>query len=426
MESISGNRTSRRSAEPQRVVVTGMGAVTPFGLSCAALAGGVRAGQSGIRPITVFDAAELPVAYAGEVPPFDPNDLLARPVSEIRDRGLKMAFASATEALRQSGLIDEEDRQRETPLGCILGSGLGPCEEAEYAYGCFFQQGWKAVRPTTVPKSMFNSFAGRLSIHFGLTGPSHVIALACASGASAIGQGFHLIRHGYQDAVLVGGVDSPLSPGMFVAWTNLRVLAKHEDPQRACRPFDRDRGGLVLSEAAAMLVLESEDHARRRGAVIFGEIVGFGTSSDASHITKPSLEGQMTAIRNCLEDGGLVPADIDYINAHGTGTKANDQTEAEAIQAVFGSRGEGLPISSTKSMLGHAMGASSAIEAIICLQTLSDGLIPPTINCDHPDPDDLGLDFVPGTARSQSVHMALSNSFGFGGGNCVLALRSLS
>jgi 3-oxoacyl-(acyl-carrier-protein) synthase len=224
----------------------------------------------------------------------------------------------------------------------------------------------------------------------------------------------------------VGGVDSPRAHGMFVAWTNLRVLARHDDPERASRPFDRDRSGLVLSEAAGMLVLEAAAHARGRDALILGEIAAFGASSDASHITKPSLTGQITAVRNCLEDGGIDPADIDYINAHGTATKANDQTEAEAIQAVFGSRGDRLPVSSSKSMLGHAMGASSALEAIACLQTIHAGTVVPTINCEHPDPDDLGLDFVPMTGRSHPVRTALSNSFGFGGGNCVLALRKTS
>lgn len=409
-------------AELRNVVVTGMGVVSPFGRGCRKLEEGLQKGHSGIREITAFDTEGLPVRHAGEAPDIDPDSELKQTTPESRDRALKMAFLASAEALRQADLVDETDRQQAVPVGCLVGSGLGPIDEVQHGYGCFFQQGWNAVRPTTVPRSMFNSLSSQLSIHFGLTGMNHTVASACASGASAIGQAYHLIRHGYADAVLAGGVDSPLSKGIFCAWINLRVLARHEDPQRASRPFDRDRRGLVLSESAAMLVLEAEDHARQRGAAILGRIAGFGFSSDATHLTRPSLEGQVQAMEMCLRDGNLQPDEVDYVNAHGTATRANDETEAHAIVKVFGSRGSGLPISSTKSMMGHALGASSALEAVVCLQSIAKSVLFPTINCDDPEYAELGLDFVPHEARSHKINIALSNSFGFGGGNFVLAL----
>jgi 3-oxoacyl-[acyl-carrier-protein] synthase II len=266
---------------------------------------------------------------------------------------------------------------------------------------------------------MFNSLSSNVSIHFGTTGTNLVIASACSSGTSAIGLGTMLIRHGYADVVLAGAADSPLTPTMFTCWTRLRVLAQNPQPQKASRPFDRQRNGLVLGEGAAMVVLESEDSASRRGVTPFAAVRGYGTSSDAFHITAPTVAGQRQAMESCLTDAGLKPDDVNYINAHGTGTKANDETEAQAIVEVFNSRRSRTMVSSTKSMLGHSLGASGAIEFVISVEAIRHGFVPPTINCDEPDPE-VGLDYVQNSGRPHGVRFAMSNSFAFGGNNAVL------
>jgi 3-oxoacyl-[acyl-carrier-protein] synthase II len=272
---------------------------------------------------------------------------------------------------------------------------------------------------------MFNALSSNVSIYFGTTGTNLVIASACASGASAIGIGAVLIRHGYADIVLAGGADSPLTPPLFASWTKLRVLAQNTDPQRASRPFDKQRNGMVLGEGAAMVVLESRDSAETRCVVPLALVRGYGTSSDAFHVTAPTVLGQRRAMECCLADAGLRPDDVAYINAHGTGTKANDETEAQAIVEVFGARGSTMPVSSTKSMLGHPLGATGAIEFIICIDSLRHGFVPPTINCDEPDPV-VGLDYVPNVGRPHSARFAMSNSFAFGGNNVALLAESVS
>jgi 3-oxoacyl-[acyl-carrier-protein] synthase II len=268
---------------------------------------------------------------------------------------------------------------------------------------------------------MFNSLSSQLSIHFGLTGANHVIASACTSGTAAIGLGALFIRHRLADIVLCGGADAPLTPWTFTTWTNMRVLARHSDPQKASRPFDATRNGLVLGEGAAMVVLESQESAARRGVTALARVIGYGKSSDAHHITSPTVAGQVAAMRNCLNDAQVRPEQIDYINLHGTATRANDETEATAVVEVFGPRGEGMPASSTKSMLGHALGASGAIEFVICVEALRHGFVPPTTNCDEPDPD-IGLDYVPHKGRPHPISIAMSNSFAFGGNNACLLL----
>ncbi|MDZ4688781.1 MAG: beta-ketoacyl-[acyl-carrier-protein] synthase family protein [Planctomycetaceae bacterium] len=406
-------------------MVTGQGAVTPFGMGADSLWSGVSRGRSAVRSITGFETTGMPVTFAGEVDDFDPSKWVGRDLPATRDKSLKMVFVAASEALRQAGLFEPDQRPENLFINTVVGTGLGPCFEAEYSYGCFFTQGWKSVRPTTVPRSMFNSFASQLSIEFGLTGMNQTVACACASGASAIGHAYQLIERGSADVVLTGGVDSPLSPAMFAAWTNLRVLARHEEPERACRPFDRDRSGLVLGDGAGMLVLEAEEHALSRGVQPLAEVRGFGSSSDSSHLTAPTVDGPVRAIRSALLDAGLRPDDVDYVNAHGTATLANDENEAHALHEVFGRRGASLPISSSKSMLGHSMGASSALEAIICVESIRNRWVVPTLNCDHPEPGGLDQDFVPGQGRSHRIRHAVSNSFGFGGANCVLVMSGV-
>jgi 3-oxoacyl-[acyl-carrier-protein] synthase II len=266
---------------------------------------------------------------------------------------------------------------------------------------------------------MYNSLSSNLSIYFGTTGKNEVIAAACASGPAAIGQGVILIRHGYADIVLCGGAEAPFTLPTFTGWTKLRVLARHADPKKASRPFDAKRNGMVLGEGAAMVVLESRESAERRGVRPLARVLGYGTASDAHHITAPSQVGQVAAMRNCLADAALAAEQVDYLNLHGTATKANDETEAAAVVEVFGPRGARMPASSTKSMLGHALGASGAIEFVICIAAIENQFVPPTINCDEPDPN-IGIDYVPHVGRPHPVRAAMSNSFAFGGNNACL------
>ena len=405
---------------PRDVVITGLGAVTPCGIGCGPLWNDVSQGRNAIDWITCFDVEGWPVRFAGEVSNCDPAAHLRRPPGVKRDRSGQFGLVAAHEALQQARLLDDDDRllANET-AGAIVGSGLGPCLEAEHSYGCFFTRGRKAVRPMTVPKSMHNALSSHLSIYFGLRGGCHTIAAACASGAIAIGQAWMMIRSGMEDIVMCGGADSPLTPGMFAAWTNLRVLSLDDDPAHAARPFDRHRRGVVLSEGAAMLVLESADSARRRGVPILARVAGCGFSSDAHDLTAPLAAGQMDAMKRCLTSAEITPDEVDAINAHGTGTASNDAAEAEAIRELFGPRGDSLPINATKSVLGHALGASSAVEAVVCIESLRNQYVPPTRNCDEPDPD-CGLDYVPHTGRARSLRYVLSNAFAFGGSNCCL------
>jgi 3-oxoacyl-[acyl-carrier-protein] synthase II len=337
------------------------------------------------------------------------------------EKSVQLGLVAAREALRQAKLLDDSDRllKAELEISTLAGTGQGACHECEIGHVAFFHRGPQSVRPTTAPKCMFNSLASNLSIYFGLTGTNHVIASACSSGTAAIGLAAILIRHGYADIVLCGGADAPLTPTVYICWTQLRVLAKHPDPKRASRPFDRQRNGLILGDGAAMVVLESRASAERRGVEPLASIFGYGTSSDAYHVTAPLLQGQVKAMRNCLADSGLSTEHVDYINLHGTGTKANDETEARAVVEVFGPRGQRMPASSTKSMLGHSLGAAGAVEFAICVQALLHQFVPPTINCDEPDPE-VGLDYVPHVGRSHPVRVALSNSFAFGGNNACL------
>lgn len=415
------------AGEGRDVVVTGVGAVTPFGVGINALWDGVCSGRSGvdwIQSLPDLDPAIYAVRYAAEVKRFVVDDHLRQHCDVRVERDVQMGLVAASEALRQAKLLDPADKliDKSLRIETIVGSGHGPCHEAEVGYSTFFRRGPAAVRPTTIPKSMFNSLSSNISIHFGMTGTNVVIASACASGASAIGLATVLIRHGYADIVLAGGADCPLTPVLFACWTKLRVLAQHSDPQKACRPFDRARNGMVLGEGAAMVVLESSADADRRGVIPLGSVRGYGTSSDAFHVTAPTVIGQRRAMESCLADAGIQPGDVDYVNAHGTGTRANDETEAQAIAGVFGGRQAPIAVSSTKSMLGHSMGASGAIEFVICVEAIRNGFIPPTINCDDSDPD-LGLDYVPNLGRPQNIRCAISNSFAFGGNNVVLLVE---
>jgi 3-oxoacyl-[acyl-carrier-protein] synthase II len=408
----------------REVVVTGTGAVSPYGVGVGALWNGVRNGESAIDWIECMpdlDPMIYPVRYAGEVKGFSADKCLKRHCEVRNEKSVQLGIVAGQEALRQARLLNDEDRliDPELEIATLAGTGQGACHECEIGYESFFRQGPAKLRPTTAPKCMFNSLSSNLSIYFGLKGTNHVIASACSSASAAIGLAAVLIRHGFADIVLAGGADAPLTHVVYTCWTQLRVLAKHPEPKKACRPFDRQRNGMLIGEGAGMLVLESRQSAEARGAPILARIAGYGASSDAFHVTAPTLEGQVRAMRACLQDAGLELHEVDYINMHGTGTKANDETEAHAVVEVFGARGADMPVSSSKSMLGHALGAAGAIEFLICMQAIRTGFVPPTLNCDEPDPD-VGLDYVPNVGRPHNIRFALSNSFAFGGNNTCL------
>jgi 3-oxoacyl-[acyl-carrier-protein] synthase II len=413
------------SERRREVVVTGMGAVTSFGVGVAPLWKGVSSGSSGIdwiKSLGDLNPEDYPVRYAGEVTGFDVDKLLAKRCEVRIEKSVQMGLVAGQEALRQAGLLDDiPSSQAGRAISVIAGSAHGASYEAEGPYAAFFTRGPRAVRPTTIPRGMFNSLSSHLSMHFGLTGANHVIASACSSGTAAIGLSTILIREGFADIVLCGGADSPFTPMLFTCWTNMRILARHADPKKASRPFDAHRNGLVLSEGAAMVVLESRASAERRGVKPLATVLGYGTSSDAHHITAPTIAGQVAAMRSCLADAGTQADRVDYVNLHGTATRANDETEAPAVVEVFGQRGQRMPTSSTKSMLGHSLGASGAIEFVICNEALRHGFVPPTINCDQPDPA-IGLDYVPQTGREHPMRIAMSNSFAFGGNNACLLM----
>jgi 3-oxoacyl-[acyl-carrier-protein] synthase II len=411
-------------ADCRDVVVSGLGAVSPFGTGVLALWENVRRGKSAVDWIDCLgelDPHFYPVRYAAEVKGFAVAQHLKNHCPGRLGKTAKMGLVAAREALQQARLLDENEhvRDADSRVSVIIGSGHGPCHETEAGYEAYFLRGPAAIRPTALPTCMFNSLSSNVSIHFGLTGPNHVIASACSSATTAIGLALMMVRHGYADIVLCGGADAPLTTPLFSGWTKLRVLAEHEDPTQASRPFDRLRNGMVLGEGAAMAVIESRENAERRGVEPLACLAGYGTASDARHLTTPTVDGQMRAIEACLRDADVEPESVDYLNMHGTATRANDETEGRAVSKVFGPRGSKMPASSTKSTLGHALGASGAMEFAICIQTLRDQFVPPTMNCDDPDPS-VGLDYVAHEGRPHRIRYAMSNSFAFGGNNASL------
>ena len=400
-----------------RVAITGLGIVSPFGRGKDAALDALRNARSGIRSITSIDTSALSCRMGGEVPEEDH-------AGQHRgfDRFTRFALIAAEEAAQQAnyasiGLPSEE-------IGALVGTGLGGCETLDMGYRRTYKEGAARIPPASIAMSMYNAAASAISTKYQAKGVSYAVVSACASSAHALGLAYQAIRSGQASAVIAGGADAPLTFGIIRAWESMRVLAiDNEHPERACRPFSADRKGLVLAEGAAIFILESLEHAKRRGQPILGEIAGFGATSDAGHVTDPSADGAARAMRMSLRDAHLSPDDVGYINAHGTGTAANDVTETTAIKQVFGERANRIPVSSTKSMHGHAMGASGAIEIACSLIALSNGFLPPTINLDRPDPA-CDLDYVPNRARDGRAGLFLSNSFGFGGMNAVVAVRT--
>jgi len=402
----------------KRVVITGMSAITPFGIGVDTLWENLVNGRSAIRILSGFDAYDYPIKIGGQVPTINYEEYLPDLNLNKIDPSTHLVLTTAGMALKKAGL----DLKEEKFIPTIFGSGFGPIASHEEGYSVYFLKGWRKGSPQTIPKGMYNNPASMTSIYYKLTGANHMIASACASGASAIGQAYHMIKFGTAKQVLTGGLDRPLTPSMFSAWIMMRVLSNNPDPQRACRPFDKNRNGLILSEGSAMLLLEDLESAKERNAKIYGEIIGYGASSDAFHIAQPNFSGEALAIKKALEDANLKPEDVDYINAHGTSTVMNDKTETKAIKEALKDHSYKIPISSNKSMLGHSMGASGAIEAIATILTINNSIIPPTINYETLDPE-CDLDYVPNSARKHPIEIALSNSFAFGGNNSVLIFK---
>ncbi|MEW6333511.1 MAG: beta-ketoacyl-ACP synthase II [Thermodesulfobacteriota bacterium] len=407
----------------QRVVITGLGAVTPLGNSVDQTWEGICQGQSGIAGITRFDCALFETKIAGELKGFDPARYVNRKELRRLDDFIIYALAASEMAMADSGLTIAEAGAERT--GVIIGSAIGGLTTMEKEKEAILEGGPRKMSAFAIPSVLANLAAGHVSIRHGAKGPINCSVTACASGTCAIGDAGRLIAEGYADCMIAGGVDAAVTPMCVAGFNAMRAISKRNDePQRASRPFDRDRDGFVIGEGAGTVILESLPHALARGARIYGEIAGYGSTSDAFHMAAPpdGHEGAARCMQIALRDAGLTAEDIDYINAHGTSTAMNDAFETEAIKTVFGSHARTLAVSSTKSMTGHLLGAAGAIEAILCLKAIGDGILPPTINLDHPDPE-CDLDYVPHEARRREIRTAMSNTFGFGGVNAVLILK---
>jgi beta-ketoacyl-acyl-carrier-protein synthase II len=405
----------------RRVVVTGVGVFASPGKDRETFFSHLIAGQSAIRRIQQFDPSALSVQIAAEVPDYKSTDYFPAKRLDLLDRFTEFALLASREAMESSGIeITEEEEPR---FGVAIGSGMGGAQTYETGYHSLFAKNATRVHPFTIPKAMHNAATSNVCMEYGAEGPSLAVSTACSSANHAIGSAFHFIKHDMADLMLAGGSDAPITYGLVRFWESVRVMATNgANPSHACRPFSLDREGLVLGEGAALVLLEELEHARRRGAKIYAEVAGYGMSSDAGHITQPSVEGPARAIRMALNEARLNPEDVDYINAHGTGTRLNDPTETQVIKRVFGEHARRLAISSTKSMHGHAMGATGAIELAATVMAIDRGVIPPTANYTQPDPE-CDLDYVPNQAREMVLRAAVSNAFAFGGLNAVLLVR---
>ncbi|MCJ7514646.1 MAG: beta-ketoacyl-ACP synthase II [Dehalococcoidia bacterium] len=408
----------------RRVVVTGAGMITPLGIGVGKSWAALCAGQSGIGPITRFDATKLKCRVAGEIKNFEPQDYMDSKFIRRFDPFIQYALAAAKMAVEDSGL--KVDANNEDRVGVIMGTAVGGWTSFESAHKFVAKGELGKVPPFLILNATPNSAAGVVAIQFGAKGPHHLVTEACASGTNALGLAFRCIQHGEADAMIAGGTEASITASMMASLDLLGALTskRNGEPTKACRPFDGDRDGLVTSEGSGVLVLEALDVALERGAKIYGEVIGFGNNCDAYHYTSPSPggEGPARCIKLALSDAGIRPDEVDYVNAHGTSTVVSDLSETRAIKTVFGEHAKKLAVSSNKSAIGHMWGAAGAVEAIFSLLTINSGIIPPTINQDFPDPE-CDLDYVPNEARTACVEVALSNSFGFGGVNGTLVLR---
>ena len=409
----------------KRVVVTGLGVVSPVGTGLSQFWSSLVEGVSGIRRITRFDPAAFSTQIAGEVLDFNPGDFMDKKEAKRMDRFAQFAVAATAMALKDAGIdLDAEDKDR---IGVIFGSGVGGIETLEEQARILFAKGPGRVSPFFVPMMIANMGAGQIAITYGLKGPNITSVTACASSTNAVGDAFKLLQRGGAEVVITGGSEAPITPLAMAGFCSMRAMStRNEEPSKACRPFDAGRDGFVVAEGAAVLVLETLEHARARGARVYAEVAGYGCTCDAYHITAPDPEGRGAAksMREALADAGVKPEEVDYINAHATATLLGDRAEVLAIKEVFGEHARRLAVSSTKSMTGHLLGAAGGLEAVATVLTLYHGVVPPTVNYEEPDPE-CDLDFVPNSARKMPVNVALSNSFGFGGHNATIVFKKL-
>jgi 3-oxoacyl-[acyl-carrier-protein] synthase II len=405
----------------RRVVVTGLGMLTPLGLNVKDTWDGVLAGKSGVGPIEAFDASEFPVRFNAAVRNYNPDNYLSSKESRKLDTFVQFAYVAAKEAIEDSGLvITEENSPR---IGAAIGSGIGGLPQIEKCHSAILEGGVRKVSPFFIPSSIINMCSGFVSIQFNLKGPNISIVTACTTGAHNVGTAARMIAYGDADAMVAGGAEMATTDLAIAGFAQARALSTRNDaPEKASRPWDKDRDGFVLGEGAGVMVLEEYEHARKRGARIYAELVGFGMSGDAYHITTPGDVGTVLCMQNALHDAGLNPADVSYINAHATSTPVGDLAEVNSMKKAFGDAIYKIPVSSTKSMTGHLLGAAGSVEAILSVLALRDQVAPPTINLDQPD-EGCDLDFVPNHAREMKLDVTLSNSFGFGGTNGSLVFR---
>src|SRR3954447_4027611 len=408
--------------EKRRVVVTGVGAITPLGNDVETTWNNIVSGVSGIGPLTRVNADDFPAKVAAEVKDFDPSNFMDKKDARKMDRFAQFAVAASIMAVKDSGLdINEENSEQ---IGVWIGSGIGGMETFETQYQNFLNKGYRRVSPFFVPMLIPDMAAGQVSITLGARGVNSCTVTACATGTNSIGDAFKVIQRGDALAMVTGGAEAPITNMSVAGFCANTALSTNPDPKTACRPFDADRDGFIIGEGAGIIVLEELEHALARGAHIYAEIVGYGSTGDAYHITAPAPggEGGARAMKMAINDAGLKPEEIDYINAHGTSTGYNDKFETAAIKSVFEDHATKLAISSTKSMTGHLLGAAGGVEAIISVLSIKEGIIPPTINYHTPDPE-CDLDYVPNEARKQEINVALSNSLGFGGHNATIVFK---
>jgi len=409
--------------EKKRVVITGLGAITPLGNDLESYWQGLLAGRSGIRPITHFDASQHATRIAAEVKGFDPHEYMDRKDAKRMDRFAQFAVATSQQALADAKL--EITALNAEQIGVMIGTGVGGLKIMEEQQEVYLNRGPSRCSPFMVPMMIANMAAGLAAIHTGAKGPNSCPVTACAAGSNAIGDAFRLVQQGYAQAMICGGTEAAVTPLSVAGFASARALStRNDEPQLASRPFDRDRDGFVIGEGCGILILESLDHALSRGARIYAEIIGYGMTCDAYHMTAPvpGGEGAARCIQLALKDANITPDQVDYVNAHGTSTPANDPTETQAIKTALGDAAQKILVSSTKSMTGHLLGGSGGIEGVASVMAVNQNQVPPTINLDNPD-DDCDLDYVPNQARKLNVDVALSNSFGFGGHNVTLVFK---
>ena len=405
-----------------RVVITGMGAITPIGNDVNSFWDNVKIGKCGVGPITQFDTDKFKAKLAAEVKDFNPEDYLDRKEAKRMDRFSQFAVVAARQAVKDAKLdLEHTDLER---VGVVVGSGIGGLGVIERECKNLLEKGPNRVSPMLIPMIITNMAAGNISIQLGTKGVCTNVVTACATGTNAIGDAFRLLQYGYQDVVIAGGTEGSITPLGIAGFISLKALSCSEDPLRASIPFDKERSGFVMGEGAGIVILETLQHAEARGANILAEVVGYGATSDAYHVTAPAPDGEggARAMKIAIDEAGISPKEISYINAHGTGTYFNDKFETTAIKTVFAEDAYKIPVSSTKAMTGHLLGAAGAVEAIVCVEAMLDGFIPPTIGLTVPDPE-CDLDYVPNEGRNAQVNYTLSNSLGFGGHNATIVLK---